>query len=200
VEVAAVRFLQKKPDCTLRDLETALNAEFSGFQTPSLGMIRAMLDSYADETDGHWTLRTEDFPAARRADLEMAAQFLINLGSRLGYSLQCEESPQRVVHWQESGQTVYTFHLIASAVVGRLLRQNPSPPHNTFLVLPGGRSGLLNYKLDRDPGLRSIAERWRVIKLRQLRHLVEMTALTRERFEKELSGDPIEPPEQMQLF
>ncbi|MFH1524732.1 MAG: hypothetical protein ABIF04_07180 [Chloroflexota bacterium] len=200
VEVAAVRFLQKNPDCTLRDLEAALNAEFSALQTPSLGMMRAILDSYADEMDGHWTLHTEDYPASRRTDLETATQSLGILSSRLEFSLQREESPQRVVHWQGSGQTVYTFYLIASAVIGRFLRQNPSPPHDSFLVLPEGRSGLLSYKLDRDPALRCIMEHWHVVKFRQLRHLIEMTGLTRERFEKELSNDPIEPPEQMQLF
>ena len=52
VEVAAVHFLQKNPGCTLRDLETALNAEFSGLLTPSLGILRAVLASYAVETDG----------------------------------------------------------------------------------------------------------------------------------------------------
>ncbi len=200
VEVAAVHFLQKNSGCTLRDLETALNAEFPGLLTPSLGMLRAVLTSYAVETDGCWSLRPEDAPAARRADLEIAAQSLAALGPRLGYILQREESPQRLLLWQESGQTVYAFHLLASAVVGRLLRQNPSPPHNSFLVLPGGRAGLLSYKLDRDPALRSMTERWRVVKFRHLRRLAEMTELTREHFERELSSDPIEPPEQMELF
>jgi hypothetical protein len=45
-----------------------------------------------------------------------------------------------------------------------------------------------------------VAERWRIVKFRHLRRLAEMTELTRERFEKELSSDPIEPPEQMELF
>jgi hypothetical protein len=200
VEVAAVHFLQKTPGCSLRDLETALNAEFSGLLTPSLGILRAVLASYAVETDGRWSLRTEDFPAVRRADLEIAAQSLAALGPRLGYALQREESPQRIVLWRETGKTMYTFYLLASAVVGRLLRLNPSPSNNSFIVLPGGRAGLLSYKLDRDPALRSVAERWRVVKFRHLRRLAEMTELTREHFEKELSSDPIEPPEQMELF
>jgi hypothetical protein len=200
VEVAAVHFLQKNSGCTLRDLETALNAEFSGLLTPSLGILRAVLASYAVETNGRWSLRPEDSPAVRRADLETAAQSLAALGPRLGYTLQREESPQRLFLWRETGKTMYTFYLLASAVVGRLLRQNPSPSNNSFIVLPGGRAGLLSYKLDRDPALRSVAERWRIVKFRHLRRLAEMTELTRERFEKELSSDPIEPPEQMELF
>lgn len=201
VEVATVRYLQKKTSCTLRDLENALNNEFSGLLTPSLGLLRAVLASYAVESDGHWDLRTEDFPAARRADLEAVVFSLATLASRLGYTLQREESPKRIVLWQEDGETSYAFHLLASAAAGRLLRQNEYPPPiNNFLVLPGGRAGLLAYKLDRDPYLAALADHWRIVKFRHLRRLAAMAGLTREHFEKNLSSDPIEPPEQMKLF
>jgi hypothetical protein len=122
------------------------------------------------------------------------------LASRLGVTLQRQESPQRLILWQDSSENVYAFYLLASSVAGRILRQNPYPPERSLLVLPGGRAGLLAYKLDRDPALRFVAERWRILKFRALRRLSEMTGLTRESFEKELSGDPIETPEQMKLF
>ncbi|MBE3118576.1 MAG: hypothetical protein IMZ50_07470, partial [Candidatus Atribacteria bacterium] len=138
--------------------------------------------------------------STRRADLDTAAQALTALAARLGVTPQRQESPQRLILWQDSGETVYAFYLLASAVAGRILRQNPYPPERSLLVLPGGRAGLLAYKLDRDPALRCVAERWHIVKFRALRRLSEMTGLTRERFEKELSGDPIEPPEQMKLF
>jgi len=184
----------------LRELETVLNNELSGLLTPSLGLIRAVLVSYAVETGGRWNLRMEDSPSARRGDLETAAQGLAALGSRLGYTLQREERNLRLMNWLEDGQTVCAFYLLASAVVGRLLRQNPTPAVKSFLILPGGRAGLLAYKLERDPGLRSIAEQWRIVKFRHLRRLAGLDGLTREQFEKEFSSDPIEPPEQMKLF
>ncbi len=200
VEIAAVHFLQKNPDCTLRELETALNTELPGLLTPSLGLIRAVLASYAVETSGHWSLRPEESPSARRGDLETAAESLAALGSRLGYTLQREDRNQRLIGWMENGQTVCIFYLLASAVVGRLLRQNPVPAVPSFLILPGGRAGLLAYKMERDPALRSIAEQWRIVKFRHLRRLAGLSGLTREQFEKEFSSDPIEPPEQMKLF
>jgi hypothetical protein len=200
VEISAVQFLQKNPYCTIRELETALNTALPGLLTPSRDLIRAVLGSYALETDGHWTLRPEDTPDARRADLEAAVQNLDILGSRLGYILQREEKSPRLVRWLEKGQTIYHFTLLASAVVGRLLRQTPTPAVNSFLILPGGRAGLLAYKLDRDPELRSLSGRWRILKFRHLRRLAGLAGLTREQFEKECSGDPIEPPEQMKLF
>jgi hypothetical protein len=48
--------------------------------------------------------------------------------------------------------------------------------------------------------LRQAADSWRIVKFRTLRRLSEMSGLTREGFEMELRGDPIEPPEQMKLF
>ncbi|HTX91349.1 MAG TPA: hypothetical protein VMC09_09035 [Anaerolineales bacterium] len=200
VEVAIVRFLQKNPDCLLRDLESALDRDFQGLDTPSLGLVHAVLASYASAVDGRWNIRPQDSPAARRTDLETAAQVLSGLASRLGYTCLREESPQRMVLWQEAGQAVYAFHLVASALTSRLLRGNPYPADKSVLVLPGGRAGLLAYKLDRDPVLYSLAEPWRLVKFRHLRRLTELTTLNRDRFAKELSNDPIEAPEQMKLF
>jgi hypothetical protein len=200
VEIAAVHFLQKIPACTSRDLEIALNAELPGLLTPSLGQLRAVLASYAIETDGHWSLRPEDSPPSRRLDLETATESLIALGTQLGFTPQRDDKNPRFLRWLENGQTLYNFHLLVSAVVERLLRQDPTPPVHSFLILPGGRAGLLAYKLERDPGLRSIAGRWHILKFRHLRRLVGMSRITRAQFDQEFSGDPIEPPEQMKLF
>ena len=200
VEIAVVQSLQKKPGGTQRELEIALNTRLPGLLTSSLGLLRAVLASYAVATDGHWSLRPEDFPSARREDLETAAQALATLGSRLGYSLQREDKSPRIVRWLEDGQTIYNFYLQASALVGRFLRLNPVPAEKSLLVLPGGRAGLLAYKLERDPALRSTAEHWRVVKFRHLRRLAGQAGINRESFEKEFSSDPIEPPEQMKMF
>ncbi|MBI4731736.1 MAG: hypothetical protein HY781_06355 [Chloroflexi bacterium] len=200
VEIALIHYLQKNPGAAFRDLEIALNAEFPGLLTPSLGMLRAVLASYAEENDGGWTLRPEDAPNARRADLDSAVQTLTTLAPQLGYAAASEQKPWRILRWLEAGQTAYAFHIVASAVAGKILRAASEPPERCVLVLPGGRAGLLAYKLDRDPDLRLRAERWRVLKFRQLRRIAGLPGLTRERWEKELSSDPLEPPEQMKLF
>jgi hypothetical protein len=201
VEIALVNHLQKNPGSAFREVETHLNAEFPGLQTPSLGLIHAILTSYAVETDGRWTLRPEDTPSARRADLETAGRLLVMLAARLGYTASAEQSPWRIIRWLNGGgQTVYAYHLIASAVAGKILRKAMDPPERCVLVLPGGRAGLLACKLERDPDLRSHAERWRVLKFRHLRRLAEFSRLTPERWERALSEDPLEAPEQMKLF
>jgi hypothetical protein len=200
VEVAVVRYLQKNPGAALRELEAAINREFPGLQTPNLGLLRAVLNSYAAASDGRWSLRPEDDAAARRTDLETAAATLSTLGPRLGYAVEREETPQRMVRWQAEGRTDYTFFILASALAGKALRRQNVPSGQRLLVLPGGRAGLLAYKLERDPALKALAEGWRVVKFRQLRRLAELSRLTRERFEEELASDPIEVPEQMKLF
>jgi hypothetical protein len=110
VEIALVHFLQKNPISNFRDIETNLNCEFPGLLTPSLGLLRAILVSYALETDGQWTLRPEDAPAARRADLETAAQALDTLGVRLGYSLQRTEKTGGLSNGWRTGRSFTTSH------------------------------------------------------------------------------------------
>lgn len=200
VEIALVRYLQKTPAATMRDVEIELNQVFPGLLTPSLGLLRAILTSYAEEHEYRWTLRTQDAPAVRLADLDQAARNLAGLAARLGYAVSEAQHPWRTLKWLDGGQTVVSFHLLTSAVVGRILLSVPAGQPGNVLVLPGGRAGLLAYKLGRDPHLKKHAEGWQVLKFRQLRRLVEMTSLSRERWEKELANDPLEPPEQMKLF
>jgi hypothetical protein len=200
VEVGVVRQLQNHIPCTLRDLENLLNTELPGLLTPSLGLIRSVLTSYGIETNGCWELRPEDTAASRRSDLEKAATELTILGEKLGYQVDRVEGPVRRITWVEQEKTIYDFYLLASAIISRLLRQIQGQTSRNFMVIPGGRAGLVAYKLDRDPGLRSIAQNWEMLKFRQLRRLAEMNTLTRDQFENEILSDPIEAPEQMKLF
>ncbi len=62
VEVLVVRLLQEKGACTIRDIEAALNNAFPGLQTPSLGLLQAVLVSYAVEIK-----RSLESPSRRRS-------------------------------------------------------------------------------------------------------------------------------------
>lgn len=201
VEMAIVRALQKQPAIPFRELERTVNEELTGLLTPSLGLTHQVLHSYAVEANGCWSLRAEDRAGARRADLESANAALHSLGQQLGFTVATAEEPGRLILWQEQGQIAFAFYLLASAVVGKILRKNPYPPAKSLLVLPGGRAGLLLYKLRRDPSLMALwAQGWRVLKFRTLRRLITSPHVQREEFLQALTSDPLEAPAQMPLW
>jgi hypothetical protein len=120
------------------------------------------------------------------------------LGSRLEYSTAHQG---RIDLWQEQEQTVYAFHILASALVGRALAETPYPTEKSILVLPGGRASLATYKAQRDPSLAARLKEVRVMKYRLLRTLLEVPVLTRESFGKQIASDPLEKSKlQMILF
>lgn len=200
VEIILVSFLHQNPGSSFKGILSHLSHSFPGLFTPSLALTRAILASYGVEENGGWTLRPEDAPSARLADLEAATQSLTELASRLGYTSVSKKEPWRTIHWMEAGDRVYAFNLVASAVVGKILRSVTGPAGKSVLVLPGGRAGLLAYKLERIPDLRSSLEHWRVVKFRHLRSLLDTHNLTREVWDREMTSDPLEKPEQMKLF
>lgn len=199
VEMEVVRFLQKNPGATLLEIQRELHPRFPGLLTPPVALLRAVLESYAVEAEGRWSLRAEDAPAARRADLETAAAQLAALGRRLG----CQEHRigPNLLLWEQGSRVVYACYLIASAVVFRLARENPYPRERSLLALPGGRAGLLAYKLRRDPLLRERLRGWRFLKFRLIRSLLDISDLTLANFDSYLASDPIQQgPQQLTLL
>jgi hypothetical protein len=189
VEIAIVTFLQKNPNSIYLEVEDDLYPRFPGLLTPSKGIIYSILHSYAERVNGTWKLRAEDIGSARRNELHAIATILESVGRRLGYSTHKQEKNYL---WQENNQTRYSFHILASALIGRALMEIPFPAEQTIFVIPGGRAGLITYKTQRDPALARRLKDYRVVKYRFLRTLVERPTLTRETFEQQLASDPLE--------
>jgi hypothetical protein len=61
------------------------------------------------------------------------------------------------------------------------------------VVIPGGRAGLIDYKLERDPRLRAAVTQgeWMFLKFRHVRRLLEEPMLDRADLHTVLSRDPI---------
>jgi hypothetical protein len=189
VEIAAVNFLQKHPNSIFREVEQELYPRFPGLLTPSQGMIYAVLSSYANKVGGAWELRTEDIASARRAEREQTAQLIEIIGRRLGYATRKQEKHYL---WEQNGRLERIFIILASALLGRALTQTAHPPEHTILVIPGGRAALAAYKIQRNPLLAAHIKPVQVVKYRLLRTLVELPVLTRETFEEQVAGDPLE--------
>ena len=189
VEIAVVTFLQKHPNSIFREVEEDLYPRFPGLLTPSQGMIYAVLSSYATKERGAWDLRPEDIASARREELNRISTLIETLGRRLRYTTRKQE---KVYFWEQNGAPERTFIILASALLGRALTESPHPPGQLVIVIPGGRAALVAYKLQRDPSLAARIKAIQVVKYRLLRTLVELPVLTRETFEEQIAGDPLE--------
>jgi hypothetical protein len=198
VEVAVVTFLQKHPNSIFLEIEQDLYPRLPGLLTPSQAMIYAVLTSYANKENGAWLLRPEDVASARRDELNRVARLVEAIGTRLGYTTRKLEKNYL---WEQNQALERTFYILASALIGRALAETPYPPEQTVIVIPGGRAALAAYKIQRDPSLAAHLKAVQVVKYRLLRTLVELPVLTRETFEEQVAGDPLEKSKsQMMLF
>jgi hypothetical protein len=189
VEIAVVTFLQKHPDSIFLGIEQDLYPRFPGLLTPSQAMIYAVLSSYANKEAGAWKLRPEDLAAARREELNRMAGLIETIGRQLGYTTRKQD---KTYLWERNGRVERTFIILASALIGRALAETRHPPEQTLIVIPGGRAALAAYKLQRDPSLAARVKAVQVVKYRLLRTLADLPALTREMFEEQVAGDPLE--------
>jgi hypothetical protein len=198
VEIALVTFLQKHPDSIFREVEQDLYPRFPGLLTPSQGMIYAVLSSYAVKDGGAWKLRAEDVASARREERSQIAILIEAIGHRLGYTTR---NSDKNYLWERNGSIERTFTILASALIERALAETPYPPEQTVLVIPGGRAALVVSKAQRDPSLAARVKAVQVVKYRLLRTLVNLPVLTREMFEEQITGDPLERSKpQMMMF
>jgi len=193
VEMAVVRYLRSNPNCVPSELSAELHRQFPGLLTPPLALVGAALASYALREEGRagsLRLRDEDSPSARRAEMGDLQTLLEEMGKRLDYHVLRQEGG--LVIWESELDTATVFFVQASAVTERVLRSSKYPPGKTVLVIPGGRAGLMAYKLRRDPYLNERLHGWRYLKFRHLRQMGEAALLSRDTWEEQLTNDPIE--------
>jgi hypothetical protein len=200
VEIAVVTFLQKNPSSIFLDVEQDLYPRFPGLLTPSKAMIYSVLSSYAQKEEGEWKLRAEDLASARRNEINNIAGLIDGIGRRMGYVTRTHKQ-NRIYLWEQNGSVERTFYILASALIGRAIAEMPYPPGQTLIVMPGGRAALAAYKAQRDPSLAARMKSVQVVKYRLLRTLIELPVLTRETFEEQIAGDPLEKSKaQMMMF
>ena len=210
LEIEVVNQLVHNQACTATELESHLFQAFPGLLTPDDEWLPVILDSYAIEEvpeSGHWHLRPEDNPAARRTDLEKMREQLALLAQRTGFS---QEGDFPLIWYDDHGIQAYWFFPMVSAVIANIIlgktMQPPSPASKSIVVIPGGRANLAAYKLRRDPRLRRLCQPydpattgetpnletgWRIIKLRHLRWLVENVGQMQQPLEELLRLDPL---------
>ncbi|MGH2521824.1 MAG: hypothetical protein ACRDH2_04895, partial [Anaerolineales bacterium] len=199
VEAEVLRLLSSDEVVDEYEIMRAVCAALPGVQTPGRGLVLACLNSYARRVEPDaWRLRPEDAPAVRAQELQSILAALRGLGERHGYRV-AGENPQE---WGEAGQTLYLFAVIPSANFSTSLLTLTTPAARRFLVLPGSRSGLAEFKLRRDPRLRAAMQAggWRFVKFRQIRRMAADSQLARADLEPAFEADPLEEMKQLSLI
>ncbi|MCS6843980.1 MAG: hypothetical protein NZ528_06595 [Caldilineales bacterium] len=228
VELAVAELLGQDA-WTAEGLLAAIYGRFRGWETPDAALVDACLESYAEEqADGRLALRPEDEAARRARERGEMLLRLHTLGHRLGYQVWVAPAEQGSalglvplgkggpdrpeawapagLVWHEAGRPAYAFALTFHAVLHPWLR----PPATEladcprYVVLPGGRAGLVAFKLRRSPAWRGLLAEagWAFVKFRHVRQLASLSDLTRAGFRARIELDPIVrlPGEQLALF
>jgi hypothetical protein len=191
VEMECVRYMLAHPSCTKIELDRAICRLFPGLLTPDEDLVLACLTSYgvkiSPEGD-EWQLQSQDAPQIRRKELVEMSGLLFRLGQKLGYSVETPAVHQ--VAWLEPG---LIFYILASAIIGRVIENNPAPADACIIVLPGSRAPIILQKKRSNPILKQqIDEGWRFLKYRHLRRLYESQSLTQENLNVQLALDPVD--------
>ncbi|MFW6082582.1 MAG: hypothetical protein ACOC8C_00865, partial [Chloroflexota bacterium] len=201
VETMVRQLLMERLVWLERDLINMVYARFPGVLTPLLELVQACIRSYGIQEGVEVRLRPEDDPERRRRQVEALREHLLVLGRRLGY--RPAGGVTWDVRWLDDGQEAYLFAISVTgkAAVHLLRRQVPPSGPRRCLVVPGGRSELINLKLRWDPRLAQASRvgQWQFLKYRHLRRLVSEEGLDRRLFEAVLSLDPIAEREHQQL-
>lgn len=185
VETALAAYVREHPGETVVRIDAAMCAAFPGLLTPEAELVLACLESYGEQdADGRWSLRAQDREERRRADVEEMRGLLAGLGERLGFGVTSEEE----VVWLGMEGEVARFGIQVTAGIGKMAGE-PSTAPQAYLVLPGGRAGLLLYKIRHDPRLAGSG--WQFLKFRHVRQLAASAAVTRETWQEQFELDPL---------
>jgi len=169
---------------------------FPGLQTPSQGLIKACLNSYAEKETGDnsaWILKQSDQPARRLNDLKEIDGILKRLGSDLGFTIAADPPQGNIIHqvWSTEVTAHYHFYISVSGLINKILSLIKEPSISSWIILPGSRAGLIHYKMLQNPPLEEeILKGYGLVKFRHLRRLAEQGGLTHGNLQERLSLDP----------
>jgi hypothetical protein len=233
LEAATVRLLQGTLAWPQAALHDELCRQFAGLLTPAQPLLEACITSYGQElSPGYWQLRPEDWPEARAQARRQAVLLLAEMGRWMDLQVWLAPAEREqlrgpgapasqqvgphsddgrewdpcTVIWHDGAAPLYGFALNDTAALSPWLA--PPPPALAdlprYVIVPGGRSVLLAFKMRCCPAYRDIlaAHGWTIVKQRHLRRLADMEDLDRAGWHARIGIDPVmeRVEEQLALF
>jgi hypothetical protein len=200
IEISLVNYLVDHTSASLLDLDNYVCTKYPGLMTPDHPIIKTCVASYARQDNDEvnlWSLREEDRPLNRKAEIKNIAALLEGMGLRCGFTVQrgtkvdrTQELPLLLIG--QDKEIAYVFYIQASALLLRSLINKIYSPKVSILVFPGSRSSLIDFKIKNNPFLNLIIENgWRFLKFRQVRAMSQDEQLTPEKLASLLQEDPI---------
>lgn len=208
VEMAIVRAFQRQQTWEYNQLDNHLCEEFPGLDTPDASLIRACMESYAEEENpGTWTLRAGESANQRRKDLSEIHRLLDIIMERVGLTARSPVSglPERqysLIYETDDGLAKFQFQVMVSAVLGPVMNLEPNRSSKAYIICPGSRAILVDYKRRNNPVLHNQLEQsWKFIKFRLLRRVYESATTDVDALAKQFALDPLSNRDpQMQLL
>lgn len=198
VEIAVVKAFQNQPSWEFSELDRHLCKVFPGLNTPDTSLIRACVESYAiEKSPGKWVLRDGEKTIERRRDLAEIRQLLDEVMLRVGLTtraplVELPESQFSLVYENWDGVPIYQFQVLVSAVLGPLMDTDITAKRKAYILCPGSRAILFDYKTRNNPLLSNhIQGSWKYVKFRLLRRIYESMPADYISVEKQLDLDPL---------
>ncbi|MEN6524493.1 MAG: hypothetical protein ABFD14_12295 [Anaerolineaceae bacterium] len=196
--------LQKEQRITIKNLEEKLNLLFPGLLSPSLELIEMIIHSYALKDlniPNTWCILSDENPQPRELDEIGILQTLIACAQKFGLSFRSE--PDTLDWLTKDERIVFRYFVQSHACISQILKASEIDGEQGVIVLPGSRSNLLSYKIQKNPRLaEQAANGWHFLKFRHLRSLASRADLTLNEWKELLDADPPrwEQPQQLSIF
>lgn len=194
VERKLLKLLIEKRVISAKEIKAIIYESFQGLFTPGDKLILNCLESYADLVDQEnhlWKLKDNEYRHLREEEVYQIKEIIQNLGTKLNYKI-LEEDP---LLWFDETQAepIYSFHVIATAIIPKYVKEEQKPAQKRVIVFPGGRANLIAFKKQRDPVLADLLDQNFIgVKFRLIRDLGANPLLSRKLFQEQIQADPPE--------
>ncbi len=206
-ETTFLQWVQKHLYPDAETLVAALTLALPALLPPDRPWLEALMASYLDVTPTGLILKPQDDPSRRRQECERLARGLVGIGEQMGFAAAAWwEDGLWTVEWQREGRRRAGFVVTSTtALTPRLWRSRaPIPGLARFLIFPGSRAGLVQWRLEHQPlwAAALATGGWTVIPFRRLRELLATPDEKPDHWLTQLGLEPMTsvPPEQMRFF